>query len=134
MDHRGRAGRWQDRGDPRHPPAAPEAVSVRGTDRDALERLLRYTLRPPLAKGRLSEAPDGTVVLELKRAWSDGPSQVSFRRADFVGKLAALVPRRGATRQSTTACWRGTPACAMRWSRRPPTARRTSKQRGKPAS
>ena len=67
-------------------------VSVRGADRDGLERLLRYTLRPPLAKGRLSEAPDGTVVLELKRAWSDGTWQVSFSRADFVGKLAALVP------------------------------------------
>ena len=58
----------------------------------ARTHLLRYTLRPPLAKGRLSERADGTVVLELKRAWSDGTWQVSFSRADFVGKLAALVP------------------------------------------
>ena len=45
---------------------------VRGTDQDALEPLLRYTLRPPLAMGRLSELPDGTVVLELKRTWRAG--------------------------------------------------------------
>ena len=35
---------------------------------------------------------DGTVVLGLKRAWSDGTTAIRFDPTDFVGKLAALVP------------------------------------------
>jgi hypothetical protein len=67
-------------------------VSLKASEREALERLLRFTLRPPLAKERLSVKDDGTVVLEMKRVWSDGTHSVEFSRADFVGKLAALVP------------------------------------------
>jgi hypothetical protein len=67
-------------------------VALKATERAALERLLRYTLRPPLAKERLSRREDGTVVLEMKRVWSDGTHKVEFSTADFVGKLAALVP------------------------------------------
>lgn len=68
-------------------------VSLKATEREALERLLRYTLRPPLAKERLSVRDGGrTVVLEMKRVWSDGTHSIEFSRADFVGKLAALVP------------------------------------------
>ena len=60
---------------------------------DALERLLRYTLRP-LAKERLSVHDGGrTVVLKMKRVWSHGTHIVEFSRVDFVGKLAAAEER-----------------------------------------
>jgi hypothetical protein len=66
-------------------------VAFKASERSGLERLVRYALRPPLAKGRLSQEADGTVVLGLKRAWSDGSTSVRFDPTDFVAKLAALV-------------------------------------------
>ena len=36
---------------------------------------------------------DGLVVLELKRAFSDGTTHVLFEPQDFIARLAALVPR-----------------------------------------
>jgi hypothetical protein len=38
-------------------------VPLKASEREALERLLRYTLRPPLAKERLSVKDDGTLVM-----------------------------------------------------------------------
>ncbi len=64
-----------------------------GGDRVGLERLARYILRPPLAQTRLERGPRGTVVLHMKRAWRDGTTEVAFEPADFMAKLAALVPR-----------------------------------------
>ena len=37
--------------------------------------------------------PDGRVRYRFKRAWRDGSVAVEFDPIDFVGKLAALVPR-----------------------------------------
>jgi len=49
------------------------AASVAGAeDQQARERLLRYVLRPPLAKERLTLLPDNRVRLELKRPFRDG--------------------------------------------------------------
>jgi hypothetical protein len=49
------------------------AASVAGAeDPPARERLLRYVLRPPLAKERLTLLPDHRVRLELKRPFRDG--------------------------------------------------------------
>jgi len=49
------------------------AASVAGAcDQAARERLLRYVLRPPLAKERLTLLPDNRVRLELKRPFRDG--------------------------------------------------------------
>jgi len=67
-------------------------VSVRASDRVGLERLCRYILRPPLAKGRLERREDGTVVVGLKRAWSDGTTALELTPSELVEKLAALVP------------------------------------------
>ena len=47
-------------------------VSFRASDRRGLEGLCRYVLRPPLAKGRLERASDGSVVVGMKRIWSAG--------------------------------------------------------------
>jgi hypothetical protein len=49
-------------------------------------------LGPPLAKGRLERREDGTVVVGMKRAWSDGTTALELSPAELVEKLAALVP------------------------------------------
>jgi hypothetical protein len=61
-------------------------------DRRGLEHLCRYGLRPPVALSRLSLAPDGRVVLTLKRAMYDGTTQVAFTPPAFLRRLATLVP------------------------------------------
>ena len=67
-------------------------VAVGPRDRQGLERLARYLCRPPLAKARLSRGPDGEVVLGLKRAWSDGTTELRFTPLAFLERLVALVP------------------------------------------
>src|ERR1019366_1824275 len=62
-------------------------------DRDAVERLARYILRPPLAQNHLERLPDGRVVLHLKRTWRDGTTAVVFEVMDFLSKLIGLIPR-----------------------------------------
>ena len=49
--------------------------------------------RGPIAPERVSIDGDGLVVLELKRAFSDGSAHELFEPEDFVARLAALVPR-----------------------------------------
>jgi hypothetical protein len=41
-------------------------------DRSGLESLLRYQLRPPLSKTRLTRLDDGRIKLRLRSKWSDG--------------------------------------------------------------
>jgi hypothetical protein len=69
------------------------AVGCETRERAKLERLCRYMARGPLAQERLSVDGDGLVVLELKRAFSDGTTHVLFEPQDFMARLAALVPR-----------------------------------------
>jgi hypothetical protein len=66
--------------------------AVHAHDREGLERLCAYALRPPLAQGRLSLTDDGQVLYRMKRTFSDGTSTIEFTRRDFVARLAALVP------------------------------------------
>lgn len=67
-------------------------VFVGAWDREGLERLARYVSRPALSKSRLERRPDGLVVLHMKRTWSDGTAAKVFTPAEFVARLAALVP------------------------------------------
>lgn len=69
------------------------AVRVSAHDRDRLERLCRYALRPPVAQERLRLTPEGQVLLELKRPWSDGTSHLLFDPVEFLERLAVLIPR-----------------------------------------
>jgi hypothetical protein len=62
-------------------------------DRQRLEQLCRYVLRPAVAQDRLRLSEDGRVVLELKATWSDGTSHLVFDPLDLLVRLAALVPR-----------------------------------------
>src|SRR5690606_34585912 len=61
-------------------------------DRDGLERLCRYLLRPPLSHARLTLTNEGQVRLRLKRAWSDGTTHLLFNPLDFIARLVPLVP------------------------------------------
>jgi hypothetical protein len=68
-------------------------TSVRAKNRPKLERLCRYLLRPPVAEGRLSFAPDGSVLLRLKTPWRDGTSHIALQPVELLEKLGALIPR-----------------------------------------
>ncbi len=69
------------------------AVACEAHERAKLERVCRYRARGPIAQERLSIEGDGWVVLELKRAFSDGTTHVLFEPQDFIARWAALVPR-----------------------------------------
>ena len=69
------------------------AVRVPAGQRDRLERVCRYALRPPVAGARLQVTDDGHVVLQLRHAWADGTTHVSFTPTAFLERLAVLVPR-----------------------------------------
>ena len=56
------------------------------------ERLCRYVARPPLARKRLQELPDGRIALGLKRSWDDGTTHILFQPLELLERLAALVP------------------------------------------
>ncbi|MEQ1898075.1 MAG: transposase [Vicinamibacterales bacterium] len=62
-------------------------------DRDRLERVCRYTLRPPVADERLHVGADGQVVLQLRHPWADGTTALVFEPTVCLERLAVLVPR-----------------------------------------
>ena len=67
-------------------------VVIAAHRRDALERLCRYVLRPPLARTRLHQRPDGLLVLTLRKAYADGTTKFIFSEIELLQKLVALVP------------------------------------------
>ncbi len=67
-------------------------VKIEGHDRDKLEKLCRYTARPPVALERLSQTPDGKIVYRLKTQYSDGTIHVLFDPLELVEKIVALIP------------------------------------------
>jgi Putative transposase/Transposase zinc-binding domain len=68
-------------------------TEVRGEDRERLENLARYLLRPPLADRRLRLLPADQVALELKSPWRDGTTWISMSADTFLERLSSLVPR-----------------------------------------
>ena len=69
------------------------AVRVPAGQRDRLERVCRYALRPPVAGTRLQLTSEGQVVLQLRHPWADGTTHVAFTPTAFLERLAVLVPR-----------------------------------------
>src|SRR5690606_29758254 len=65
---------------------------VHGHDRKQLERLARYITRPPIAQERLTQRPDGTLLLEFKKAWKDGSRALVLTPEDLLVRLCAAVP------------------------------------------
>jgi len=61
--------------------------------RERLEAVCRYTLRPPVVRERLSVTGDGRVRLQLRHRWADGTTHLEWDPVDFLGRLAVLVPR-----------------------------------------
>jgi hypothetical protein len=97
---------WEDSSeDPQLSPGSPcahlagfplhAAPSVPAHDREALEGLLRYALRPPFAGGRLSLSSGGQVLYQLRRPWPrpGGATQLVLDPLEFLRRLAALLPR-----------------------------------------
>lgn len=67
-------------------------VFIDSGNRDKLERLIKYTARPPLKEESLSLNRDGDVVLQLKKKWRDGTSHIVYSPLEFLEKLVALIP------------------------------------------
>jgi hypothetical protein len=67
-------------------------VCIPAHDRLRLERLCRYTGRPPVATERLSVLPDGRLLYRLRRRWRDGTTHMIFQPLELIERLAALVP------------------------------------------
>ncbi len=68
-------------------------VCVPADERDRLERISRYALRPPVAQDRLAWTDDGQVRFELRRLWSDGTTHLLFDPVELLERLTALTPR-----------------------------------------
>ncbi len=68
-------------------------VLVPAGQRERLERVCRYVLRPPVAQDRLSLTADGQVRLALKHPWSDGTTHLLFDPVELLERLAVLTPR-----------------------------------------
>jgi hypothetical protein len=68
-------------------------VSVGAHNREALERLLRYGLRPPFALDRLSILKDGRVSYRPKRPWIDGRAHMVMDPVVFLRRLSSFIPR-----------------------------------------
>jgi putative transposase len=64
-------------------------VHVAAANRDGLERLARYVLRPPIAQDRLTRTADGRGLLTLKAEWSDGTTHLLFEPIELLEKLAS---------------------------------------------
>ena len=65
---------------------------VPARDRNRLERLARYILRPPLSLDRLEAQPDGRLSYRLKTRWRDGTTHVLMARRELLERLAPLFP------------------------------------------
>jgi len=68
-------------------------VACKSSQRKKLERLCRYITRPAIAEQRLSLASNGNVIVGLKTPYDDGTTHVVLNPLEFIGRLAALVPR-----------------------------------------
>ena len=67
-------------------------VTVDENDTPALERLVRYLARPPLAADKVRLREDARVVVDLRRPKRNGVRQLVFEPVPFLARLAALVP------------------------------------------
>ena len=61
--------------------------------RERLERVCRYVLRPPVTQERIHLTDEGQVRFQLRQPWRDGTTDVVFDPVEFLGRLAVLVPR-----------------------------------------
>ena len=60
-------------------------------DREGLEALCRYGLRPAISLERLSEGPGGELLLRLKRPLPDGTTVLKLTPMTLLSRLASIV-------------------------------------------
>jgi len=68
-------------------------VWVQAGQRDRLERLCRYALRPTVAQDRLRLMAERQVVLQLRHPWADGTTHLLFDPIEMLERLAVLTLR-----------------------------------------
>ena len=68
-------------------------IVVPAGQRERLERLCRYTLRPPIAQTRLRVDAEGQVWITLRHRWSDGTTHLRLDPVALLERLAVLIPR-----------------------------------------
>jgi hypothetical protein len=66
-------------------------VRIHEHDREGLERLCRYAVRPPFALHRLSPGPDGNLLYKMKRARA-GSLFLLLTPDQLLARIATLVP------------------------------------------
>jgi len=66
-------------------------VRIHANDREGLERLCRYAVRPPFALHRLSQGPDGRLVYRMKRP-RGGSLFLLLTPDELIARIATLVP------------------------------------------
>ena len=66
-------------------------VRIHEHDREGLERLCRYAVRPPFALQRLSQGEDGQLVYRMKRP-RGGSLFLLLEPGELLARLATLVP------------------------------------------
>jgi hypothetical protein len=66
-------------------------VRIHEHDREGLERLCRYAVRPPFALHRLSRGEDGRIVYRMKRP-RGGSLWLLLTPDELIARLATLVP------------------------------------------
>jgi len=68
------------------------ATTVAARNRDRLEQLARYILRPAICNARLERLDDGRIRANFKSTWRDGSTAKIFEGPDFIAKVIALIP------------------------------------------
>ncbi len=72
-------------------------VAIKADDRFGLKKLIRYTSRSAVSPSRLSYVDPANpetseVKLGLKKAWTDGTSELIFSQQTFTEKIAEIIP------------------------------------------
>jgi hypothetical protein len=71
-----------------------DSVRIQAEDSQALERLARYMVRPPLSLERMRyEVGDNEVVYERKRSNGKPGAEERFDPLDFLARLISLIPQ-----------------------------------------
>ena len=88
------------------------AVVIRRGNREGLERLCRYVLRPPLARTRLQRRGDGLLVLTLRKPYANRTTDFIFSEVAAERSDVGESPTGGRDRTAGAAPRRAGPACA----------------------
>jgi hypothetical protein len=67
-------------------------VRIHRNDREGLEKLCRYGLRPAISLSRLAWTDDGNIEYAFKRPAPNGNTRLVCSPVDFLAKLVALIP------------------------------------------